>query len=65
MGKWSEQYIGKKSAPLTETTANSRQKPNQTGDDPLLAVIGSGFCQRCRIFFNVPFSPLTHGQSPR
>jgi len=43
MGKWSEQYIEKKSTPLTETTANSCQKPNKKGDDPLLSVIGSGF----------------------
>ena len=43
MGKWSEQYIEKNSTPLTETTANSCQKPNQAGSDPLLSVIGSGF----------------------
>ncbi len=43
MGKWSEQYIEKKSAALTETTAKSCQKPNQAGGDPLLSVIGSGF----------------------
>ena len=43
MGKWSEQYIGKNSAPLTESTAKSCQKPNKSGNDPLLSVIGSGF----------------------
>jgi len=43
MGKWADQYIEKKSAPLTETTAKSCQKPNQAGGDPLLSVIGSGF----------------------
>jgi len=43
MGKWSELYIEKKSAPLTETTANSCQKPNKAVIDPLLSVIGSGF----------------------
>jgi len=43
MGKWSELYIGKNSTPLSETTANSCQKPNQAGGDPLLSVIGSGF----------------------
>ncbi len=43
MGKWAERYIEEKSTPLTETTANSCQKPKKVGDDPLLSVIGSGF----------------------
>ena len=43
MGKWAERYIDKKCVALTETTANSCQKPNQAGGDPLLSVIGSGF----------------------
>ena len=43
MGKWAELYIEEKSTPLTETTANSCQKPKKAGGDPLLSVIGSGF----------------------
>ena len=33
MGKWAERYIEKKSTPLTKTTANSCQKPNQAGQE--------------------------------
>ena len=43
MGKWAERYIEEKSTPLTETTANSCQKPKKAGGNPLLSVIGSGF----------------------